>query len=275
VQPRPASPDRALTGVPLNTESRGPFCAKKQGPDSVVIDNQSGRKKFSAGHIHEFHCPILCNQVGKVLVDEKDERRGLSLVHRCPFRPIIAHRMPCRSLVLSLQKRLRYSNGLNERDLATHRLEQSDHFVFEVIHAREGKPQLRGVLIALHLQCSIEKIGPWRRPPLSKNTFGALGTNTPFPQGVFSKVIQYGQKSLLQPLYLRIRKAPWICSQIGFDACMRSTCSAGDTTPVTRFMSCSHQQMYKFVTDVPGVDGQRVGNKTSGVCKMASPQRHR
>ena len=43
---RPAPPDRALTGVPLDTESRGPFCAKKQGPDSVVIDKWAANARL-------------------------------------------------------------------------------------------------------------------------------------------------------------------------------------------------------------------------------------
>ncbi|MGE0281093.1 MAG: hypothetical protein AB7P20_10860, partial [Rhizobiaceae bacterium] len=41
VQPRPAPPDRALTGVPLTTQQGGPFYVKIGGPDSVVIDKRS------------------------------------------------------------------------------------------------------------------------------------------------------------------------------------------------------------------------------------------
>ncbi|WP_353037622.1 sulfatase-like hydrolase/transferase [Mesorhizobium sp. M1076] len=56
MQPRPASPHRALTGVPLSTESWGPFCAKKQGPDSTVIDNHcasaAGKTELPVGGYH-------------------------------------------------------------------------------------------------------------------------------------------------------------------------------------------------------------------------------
>src|SRR5690606_35067676 len=38
VQPRPASPDRALTGVPFTSSNRGPFYTKRRGPVSTVID---------------------------------------------------------------------------------------------------------------------------------------------------------------------------------------------------------------------------------------------
>ncbi len=39
VQPRPASPDRALTSVPFITQTGVPFCTEIWGPDSTVIDS--------------------------------------------------------------------------------------------------------------------------------------------------------------------------------------------------------------------------------------------
>src|SRR5690606_29847648 len=42
VQPRPASPDRALTGVPFTSSNRGPFYTKRRGPVSTVIDKHEG-----------------------------------------------------------------------------------------------------------------------------------------------------------------------------------------------------------------------------------------
>src|SRR5690606_22520710 len=41
VQPRPASPDRALTGVPFTSSNRGPFYTKRRGPVSTVIDSST------------------------------------------------------------------------------------------------------------------------------------------------------------------------------------------------------------------------------------------
>src|SRR5690606_18605812 len=41
VQPRPASPDRALTGVPFTSSNRGPFYTKRRGPVSTVIDTEA------------------------------------------------------------------------------------------------------------------------------------------------------------------------------------------------------------------------------------------
>src|SRR5690606_34419466 len=49
VQPRPASPDRALTGVPFTSSNRGPFYTKRRGPVSTVIDRtlrQLGAKSY-------------------------------------------------------------------------------------------------------------------------------------------------------------------------------------------------------------------------------------
>src|SRR5690606_7365086 len=48
VQPRPASPDRALTGVPFTSSNRGPFYTKRRGPVSTVIDNPKGHRD---GHL--------------------------------------------------------------------------------------------------------------------------------------------------------------------------------------------------------------------------------
>src|SRR5690606_4477954 len=57
VQPRPASPDRALTGVPFTSSNRGPFYTKRRGPVSTVIDTRKTPVVFdhykTAANSHE------------------------------------------------------------------------------------------------------------------------------------------------------------------------------------------------------------------------------
>jgi transposase len=60
VQPRPASPDRVLNGMPFTIPSRGPFYMKIRGPDSAVIDTDRRTtvavKRRPAGRSNCPHC---------------------------------------------------------------------------------------------------------------------------------------------------------------------------------------------------------------------------
>src|SRR5690606_2234176 len=54
VQPRPASPNRVLNGMPFTIPSRGPFYMKIRGPDSAVIDRKERAARGIRLHRHRF-----------------------------------------------------------------------------------------------------------------------------------------------------------------------------------------------------------------------------